>query len=109
MCTWEGCATTGCYYVGVRPDANTKALPASDKVLAHKPNVDDSRDTVSQVKPLPVIPFGRPNAGGGVQGSRTPCHMSKPIVFQVTGPAFRAAGLRRPAASKPLHQIQPQA
>ena len=41
------------------------------------------------------------------QGTRIPTHMSKPIVLDDTGPAFRAAGLRRPVGSKPLHPVQP--
>lgn len=105
----QRCAQQLCVVVGGRPDTNTKALPVSDKAIAHKPNVDVSRDVISQVKPLPAIPASRPNAGGGVQGSCAPSHMSKPIVFNTTGPLFRAAGLRPPTGSKPLHQIQPQA
>ena len=108
MCTSEVYTTTDCYYIGGRADTNTKALPVVDKAIAHKPNADVSKSIISQVKPLPAIPAGR-NAGGDVHSSRTPSHMSKPIVLNTTGPLFRAAGLRRPTGSKPLHQIQPQA
>lgn len=92
------------------PNAATAGVlrPASDTLVANaqQPSTSGPEPHTSraQRQPLPAIPIQKQAVEGS---SRTPNHMSNPIVFNQTGPVFRAAGLRRPVNSKPLHQIQP--